>query len=113
MSFCNNMTPTCDVCYTTTLTDCDDLTLTTGLADASYYFTIIDKFGKGHTYQYSVVAGDVTLLKANYPDGFFNEYSGKYEIFAHTLETTYTRLDLTISATIYKCILFDVTSTCC
>jgi hypothetical protein len=114
MSFCDNQTPTCDVCYeNATLSDCGALTLTTGLADAPYYFTIIDKFGKGWTNQYSVVSGDVTLDTSNYSDGFFNPYAGKYEIFAHTLESTYTRLDLTISGSTYKCILFDVDVTCC
>ena len=113
MSFCDNQTPSCDVCYETTLSDCNALTLTTGLADATYWFTIIDKFGKGWTNQYSVVGGDVTLTLANYSDGFFSSYAGKYEIFAHTLQSTYTRLDLTIDATTYKCIVFDVTVVCC
>jgi hypothetical protein len=113
MSFCDNQTPTCDVCYETTVTDCDALTLTTGLADGSYYFTIIDKFGKGWTNEYTVASGDITLDTTNYSDGFFNPYSGKYEIFAHTLESTYTRLDLTIDGATYKCIVFDSTVTCC
>ena len=114
MSYCDNQTPTCDICYEqTTLTDCDALTLTTGLADATYWFTIIDKFGKGWTNQYAVVGGDITLLLSNYSDGFLNQYAGKYEIFAHTVETVYTRLTMTIDATSYECILFDVSIACC
>ena len=113
MSYCGNIDPTCDVCFTTSLTDCDDLTLATGFADGSYYFTIIDKFGKGHTNQYAVVGGNVTLLMSNYGGSFFNKYSGVYEIFAHTIINIFTRLTLTINAVEYTSILFTMNSNCC
>jgi hypothetical protein len=114
MSFCDNQTPTCDVCYVNaTLTDCSALTLTTGLVDATYWFTIIDKFGKGWTSEYTVASGDITLNLDNYSDGFFNQYAGNYEIFAHAVETVYTRLTLTIATVEYECILFDVDTACC
>jgi hypothetical protein len=113
MSFCNNITPSCGTAYTTTLSDCDDLTLVTGLVNGNYYFTIVDKFGKGWTNQYAVVGGNVTLNLDNYSDGFFNEYSGYYEIFAHTLVNNYTRLNLTILGGTYNTILFTMSSTCC
>lgn len=107
MSFCNNIESTCDTYYKQTLVDCDPISLTTGLADGDYWFTIIDKFGKGHTNQYSVVAGVLNIDKGLYSDEFFNKYSGYFEIFAHSVEDNYTRLDLTIAATTYKGILFN------
>ena len=112
MSFCDNQNPTCDVCYEQTITDCD-FTFTTGLEDATYFFTVIDKFGKGRTNQFDVVGGQLTLDKTDFPDGFFNSFSGYYEMFAHTTSSDYTRLNMTISDAEYKCINFNATSNCC
>lgn len=113
MSFCNNITPDCGLPYSTSLSDCNDLTLATGLVDGDYYFTIIDKFGQGWTNQYTVTGGNVTLNVTNYSDGFFNPYAGKYEIFAHTIINVFTKLTLTIGGSSYTSILFTMTTTCC
>lgn len=112
MSFCDNQTPTCDTCNSITLT-CDNMKFDVGLSDGTYYFTIIDKFGKGWTNQYTVSSSSITLDLNNYPDGFISELSGKLELFAHTLENDFTRLDMDIEGTIYKCILITVDGVCC
>jgi len=113
MSFCNNISPYCGTSYELVINSCENISINTGLADNTYFFTIVDKFNQGWTNQYEVLAGLITLDLTNYPSGFLNNLSGSYELFAHTLINNYTRLKLTINEVEYDTILLSSTVNCC
>lgn len=121
MSICVDITENCDTCYELTFEDCAAITvapsnLTPG---NNYRLFIVDKFQKRYN-QIVTIAGDgsFTIDVAQLPNGFFNKYAGKFEIFLSTTDTgTDYDVPLVFATISYNCILaeFNITAgdVCC
>jgi hypothetical protein len=52
--------------------------------------------------------GEVFLSTSNYPVGLFNQYANYFKVYLTTDVLGLNRVDLTINAEIYTCIVFKV-----
>lgn len=102
MSFCTEHTPDCLTCYEGTLTDCQDLTITTDLIEGEiYWLQLYDKFDNVITSEITIgVDGALTITP---PDGW-----GKIYFYLSTEEEPGTAdVAVTINETEYYCFIYE------
>lgn len=104
MGFCNDITPTCDVCYEVASGACNDvITLSLGLTPATtYYIDLIDKFDI--VTPLTIItdgAGDFTVTQT------WSEFYGavEVEIYLDALRTV--RVSFTLIGISYNCIILS------
>jgi hypothetical protein len=116
MIYCDDIiTLTCDTCYELENEWCAVINVNPGLTPATdYYLQIIDKFSKRRTQAVAIESdGSFTVDQSLLPNGFFNPYAGKFELYLSTNSAGTDYVDLTFSATVYSCIILTITQTPC
>jgi len=108
-----------DTCYELSKEVCGPININPGLTPAdSYYLQIIDKFVTRYTQQVVIKDDgsfdvDTTLL----PDGYFNQYAGKFELYLSTSSEGTDYIDMTFEEEVYKCVILSIVkienSDCC
>jgi hypothetical protein len=114
------VTLNCDSCYELTNEYCDPIIINPGVAFGyvSCYLQIIDKFITRRSQEVTLnYAGEFTIDEALLPDGFFNPYSGKYELYLSSDEDGENVIPMTFEDVVYNCIILTIEKTtennCC
>lgn len=109
MGVCNNITPSCDVCYEAIYGECNDvITFSLGLTgNTTFFLNLIDKFDI--VTQLTVITddnGDFTITQT------WVEFFGPIEIQIFSDADRNTRVIFTVDSTNFDCIVFLDPSTC-
>ncbi len=108
--YAENFVTACDACYAYSLPACppsdENITLKAGLGNTqSRVWYVEDKFGKVTTGTATTNAsGDLNIPMSEFPEGYFNEFSGQFTIWVKATATSATALDLTFGGTAYDCV---------
>lgn len=114
MSICDTeIESVCDECYEVSRSD-SDLTFIYGLTPTTqYYLWVVDKFRNSYWKLITSGAdGSFTIDPSDgtYPNGMFNQYAGDFEVFISSDLAGENRVNLTIYATTYTCVVLTITS---
>jgi hypothetical protein len=110
---------TCDQCYELSKEFCEAINIDPSLVPTTtYYLQIINQKIQRTSQLITIKAdGSFDIDLDALPDGYFNPYSGKYELYLSTLEAGTNYVNMTLEDETYKCIILTITLTndpeCC
>lgn len=110
MSYGENFTTPCEACYQYVLPACpasDEEILIKGAlgVELDRVWFVEDKFGHVTMGEATTDAsGDLIIPVGDFPEGYFNEFSGEFTIYVKAEEADTDVLDLTFNSVEYKCI---------
>ena len=101
----------CD-CYIASIPDClTTLVLRQLITGQSYKVSIEDKFGNVETASYTASAGAISILLADFTDGWINPNGGDFQLTVENNASLGTLIEFTFGGLIYNCINLRVKST--
>lgn len=98
----------CDECYQASYEWCEDITFVVGLTPSTNYGAVItNHFGQKYTQDVTTDTGGAFTLDADdFPEGFFNPYSGFYTL--QVTDANNVLQNLVIAYSEYDCITFEI-----
>jgi predicted nucleic acid-binding Zn-ribbon protein len=110
---------TCDACYELSKEFCGEINISPGLTpNDTFYLQIINQRIQRTSQLITINEdGSFDIDLDSLQDGFFNPYSGKYELYLSTTSDGEDYVDMTLEEDTYKCIVLTITITndpdCC
>ena len=102
----------CDACYEPIVSDpcvVPFISFDVGLAPGAVYFLWVIQGDHAWSDSTTIGAGgEVFISTSNYPVGLFNPYANYFKVYLTTDAAGLNRVDLTINAEIFTCIVFKI-----